>query len=593
MIKIIIRLWGHLSKKKKVRFLLFFMLMLLGSLVEVISLSSILPFLSAFSNTETVMGYPVISDILIYYDLTEPDQVILSLTVVFITAVLIAGGVRLLLLFLGTKLSFSSGHELSVDVYKRTLYQPYEVHMERNSSEIIAGITIKVSNVTNVLNSSVAFLNSLILIVIVALALVLLNPVVAFLSAISFIFFYGLVTWLVHGKLHINSQHVSTESTQIVKVLQEGMNGIRDIILDSSQNIYCAVFGKSDLKLKNAQSSNIVISASPRFVMESFGMVVIAVIAFSLYTPENGIANSLPLLGALAIGAQRMLPASQQCFSAWSSIIGSKASLLDVLELLDQPESSLSVESDIKPLSFEKLIELKDVSFRYGINQHNTLSSINISLEKGSKIGFIGSTGSGKSTAIDLIMGLLKPTKGEIIIDGLILKDKHLRKWQKSISHVPQSVYLSDATIAENITFGTPADTIDQNLLNKVTAEAQLLDFIESTPKKYNTNVGESGTCLSGGQVQRIGIARALYKKANILILDEATSALDSVTEKRVMKAISESNKDLTIIIITHRLSTIKDCDVIYEFESGKVISKGTYNELLKSSSSFQKMTKI
>ena len=517
----------------------------------------------------------------------------MSLTVVFITAVLIAGGIRLLLLFLGTKLSFSSGHELSVDVYKRTLYQPYEVHMERNSSEIIAGITTKISNVTNVLNSSVAFLNSLILIVIVSLALVLLNPVVALLSATIFIFFYGLVTWLVHGKLNINSQHVSTESTQIVKALQEGMNGIRDIILDSSQNIYCVVFGKSDLKLKNAQSSNIVISASPRFVMESFGMVVIAVIAFSLYTPENGIANSLPLLGALAIGAQRMLPASQQCFSAWSSIIGSKASLLDVLELLDQPESFLSVESDIKPLSFERLIELKEVSFRYGINQHNTLSSINISLEKGLKIGFIGSTGSGKSTAIDLIMGLLKPTKGEIVIDGLILKDKHLRRWQKSIAHVPQSVYLSDATIAENITFSTPADTIDQNLLNKVAAEAQLLNFIESTPKKYNTNVGESGTFLSGGQVQRIGIARALYKKANILILDEATSALDSVTEKQVMKAISESNKDLTIIIISHRLSTIKDCDVIYEFESGKVISKGTYNELLKSSSSFQKMTKI
>jgi ATP-binding cassette, subfamily B, bacterial PglK len=593
MIKIIIRLWGHLSKKKKVNFLFFFMLMLLGSLVEVISLGSVLPFLSAFSNTEIVMGYPVISDILIYYDLTEPDQVILSLTVVFITAVLIAGGIRLLLLFLGTKLSFSSGHELSVDVYKRTLYQPYEVHMERNSSEIIAGITTKISNVTNVLNSSVAFLNSLILIVIVSLALVLLNPVVALLSATIFIFFYGLVTWLVHGKLNINSQHVSTESTQIVKALQEGMNGIRDIILDSSQNIYCVVFGKSDLKLKNAQSSNIVISASPRFVMESFGMVVIAVIAFSLYTPENGIANSLPLLGALAIGAQRMLPASQQCFSAWSSIIGSKASLLDVLELLDQPESFLSVESDIKPLSFERLIELKEVSFRYGINQHNTLSSINISLEKGLKIGFIGSTGSGKSTAIDLIMGLLKPTKGEIVIDGLILKDKHLRRWQKSIAHVPQSVYLSDATIAENITFSTPADTIDQNLLNKVAAEAQLLNFIESTPKKYNTNVGESGTFLSGGQVQRIGIARALYKKANILILDEATSALDSVTEKQVMKAISESNKDLTIIIISHRLSTIKDCDVIYEFESGKVISKGTYNELLKSSSSFQKMTKI
>ncbi len=592
MHKLLLRLWKHLSRKKKLNFFSFFILMLIGSALEVISLSSILPFLAAITDINSIKAYPFISDILAYYHLTEPKQVVLLLTVVFIAAILISSGTRLLLLFLGTKLSFSSGHELSVDIYRRTLSQTYESHTNRNSSEIIAGISTKVSSVTMILQNSVLLLNSFVLIIIVSVALILLNPIIAILSAVSFIIFYGLVTLLVRRKLKVNSTHISTESTKIIKIVQEGMNGIRDIILNSSQNLYCATFSKSDLKLKNAQSSNIFISASPKFLMESFGMVVIAMIAFSLYSTDNNIANSLPFLGALAIGAQRMLPAAQQTFSAWSNITGAKNVLIDVLKLLDQSELIILPETDIKPLPLKSTIELTNLSFRYNINQHNSLSNVNIKIEKGTKVAFIGSTGSGKSTAIDLIMGLLKPTTGHIAIDGLILNDKYLRNWQKSISHVPQSVFLSDTTIEKNIIFDTHANTKDSKLLENVLDQAQLLDFVKNRQKKYNTNVGESGVNLSGGQIQRIGIARALYKKASILVLDEATSALDSITEKRVLKAISENNKSLTIIIVTHRLSTIKNCDVIYEFEEGKVISQGTYDELLNSSVTFEKMTK-
>ena len=567
--------------------------MFLGSIVEVISLGAVLPFLSALNNAQSVMSYPLISDVLAYYDLTKPRQIVLSITIIFIFGIILASITRLLLLYVGTKLSFASGHELSIDLYKRTLSQPYEAQIQRNSSEIITGITTKVSIVTNSLNSSITFLNSLTLIITVSLALVLLNPMIAVLTAISFIIFYAIVTRVVYAKLHKNSSHISSESSQIVKLLQEAMNGIRDIILDSSQNIYSRAFGVRDLKLKNAQSSNIVISATPKFLMESFGMLVISLIALSLYSPENGISNALPLLGALAIGAQRLLPAAQQCFASWSSIAGSSDSIIDILELLDQSDSNESKELDIKPLPFKEVIEFKDVNFKYHINQHDTLSDINISIKKGSKIGFIGSTGSGKSTAVDLLMGLLKPTKGEISIDGLSLKDGNIRNWQKSISHVPQHVFISDATISKNIAFGVSSDDMNNDLLDKVAGEANLLDFIESLPKKYNTIVGELGAFLSGGQAQRIGIARALYKEANILILDEASSSLDSVTEKQIMKSISKPSKGRTIIIITHRLSTIKDCDVIYEFKSGRVVSKGTYNELLKSSTSFQNMTNI
>lgn len=592
MYDLLFRLFKHLSRQKKIQFFLLFVLMFFGSILEVVSLGSILPLLSAFTDINSIKGYPLISDILLYFNLTTTKQTVLFLTVFFIIAALISGITRLSLLFLGTNLSFLTGHELSVDLFRRTLSQPYETHISRNSSEIIGGITTKVSNVTMVLQKLVLLLHSFLLIIIVSVALILLNPKFALLPAVSFIIFYAIVIWFFRGKLNMNSRHVSTETTKIIKIVQESMNGIKDIILNNLQYLHSSTFLKHDLKLKKAQSSNVFISGSPRYLMETFSMVLFAIIAFLLFMSNDGIAGALPILGALAIGAQRLLPAAQQCFSSWSSIIGSKNVLMDILELLDQSELVVSLENDPKKLDFKNSIELNDVSLKYKANENETLSNINIRIEKGKKIAFVGSTGSGKSTAVDLIMGLLKPTVGNITIDGKILKDKYIRNWQNSISHVPQNVFLSDTTIAENIALNNNNNIKDLKLLENVLLKAQLFNFIEGKSKKYNTNVGEAGISLSGGQVQRIGIARALFKKGNILVLDEATSALDSITEKRLLEAICEKNKNLTIIIITHKLSIIKDCDYIYEFDKGKLVSQGTYKELLKSSMTFKKMSK-
>jgi len=593
MNNIIIRLWGHLTKQRKIQFTLFLILTIVGSLLEVISLGAIIPFLAALSSPDKMLTFPVISDILIYFNIIQPDRIMLYLTILFISGALISGSIRLLILYISPKLAFMTTHDLGVKIYRLFLHQPYEKHLETTSSEIIAGITAKTYTVSGILLAGIAFINSLALIIFISTALVLLDPKIAMISGLGIGGVYLIVTSLVRKKLDINSNHIGIESSKTIRALQEGLSGIRDIILDSSQKFYCDIYNTSDKKHRSAQSSNMFIGASPKYIVESLGMVIIAGVAFSLGNSQDGLVGSLPLLGALALGAQRLLPALHQIFSTWSLIRGHKRPMYDVLDLLDQPIVK-TMDSSHRGLIFAKdKIELKNVNFSYASNNQPVLFDVNFSFPKGVKIAFIGTTGSGKSTIIDLIMGLLKPTKGAVLIDGIALDDNNYSQWQKQIAHVPQKIYLIDGTILENIVLGSAFEDIDRDLLKEVVTQAQLLDFINERPDGYNTKVGEFGSALSGGQIQRVGIARALYKKASILVLDEATSALDSVTEHNMMAAISKSNKDLTIVIVTHRLSTVKDCDIIFELDSGRLVAKGTYNELLKSSLVFKKMVEL
>ena len=590
MINIFIRLWGHVLKRRKIQFILFLILTVIGSLVEVVSLGAIIPFLAALSNPEKMLTFPIISDILIHFNVTKPQQIMLLLTVFFASAAVIAGSIRLLILYLSPKLAFMTAHDLGVKIYRLILYQTYEKHLEKSTSEIIAGITAKTYAVSGVLQAGINFINSLALIIFISTGLVLLDPYIAIISALGFGGVYLIVTFIVRKRLNVNSEHIGKETTQTIRALQEGLNGIRDIILDSSQRFYSNIYNTSDLKLRRAQSSNMFIQGSPRNIVETLGMVIIAGVALSLSNTKGGIVDSLPLLGALALGAQRLLPALQQVFATWSLIAGYKRPVIDVLELLSQPEPLTHKHLKYKSMFFEKSIELKNVSFRYASNNETVLFDVNLSFLKGSKIAFVGPTGGGKSTVIDLIMGLLKPSEGKIIIDGEVLNSDYCDKWQSQIAHVPQKIHLMDATIAENVALGIPTDQINHKLLKDVIKQSQLFDFINNSSNGYNSKVGESGKALSGGQIQRIGIARALYKQANVLVFDEATSALDTMTEQKVMSSISQSNKDITIILVTHRLSTVKDCDIIFELESGRIIAQGSYNQLLQSSKAFKKM---
>lgn len=562
-------------------------LILASSAAEVVSLGAVLPFIGILTQPEKVFNYPILASFIKMLGITSPSGLILPLTAAFAMSAIVAAGLRLLLLWVSIRLANAAGADLSIEVYRRTLYQPYSVHVARNSSEIISGITQKVGTATAVLISLVIVVNSVVLFIAILLTLLAIDPLVATSAILVFGTGYGIIAGLMRRRLVRNSQCIARQQPRAVQALQEGLGAIRDVLLDSAQAVYCDVYNKAIRQWFRASSGNTYIHQFPRYVMEAMGMVMIAGLAYTLGRRPGGMQAAMPIMGVLALGAQRILPLMQQLYSNWTVVVGSYSSLNDVLDLLAQPlpnDADLPVPA---PLVFQDSISFKNVSFRYGNSGPLVLEELNLVIPKGARIGFVGSTGSGKSTALDLLMSLLEPSQGQILVDNRPITSDLRSAWQRAIAHVPQSIFLSDATIAENIAFGVPPAEIDSVRVRQAATQAHIAEFIESRPEGYSTLVGERGMRLSGGQRQRVGIARALYKQATVLVFDEATSALDNVTEKEVMNAIESLNKNLTIFMVAHRFTTLRNCDTIVQLDRGHILATGSYEHFKKISSLF------
>jgi len=556
--------------------------MIIASLAEIISIGAILPFLGILTAPEQVYQNALIQPVIQVLELTEPKQLIIPLTILFMTAALLSGVIRLILLYAMTRFSFATGADLSINIYRRTLYQSYEVHVSRNTSEVINGIIIKTSLVIGgVISPTLNLISSIILLLGIMGALIAINPMIALSAFVCFGMLYWMVIRYTKTQLKDNSKIIADQSTQRIKSLQEGLGGIRDVLIDGTQQFYCKLYHKADLLMRRVSGNNIFIAGSPRYAMEAIGMIIIAGLAYLMTKQEGGMVTAIPVLGAFALGAQRLFPALQQAYSAYSQIKGSKSSFEDVLNLLDQPIPEYADQPLPEPIPFEKEITLNNLNFRYSEDSPWVLKNVNLSLKKGSRIGFMGVTGSGKSTLLDIIMGLLPATEGGLMIDNQTINHQNHRAWQAHIAHVPQNIYLSDSTIEENIAFGIAKELINHQRVKKAAQQAQIAELIEEWKDGYQTFVGERGVRLSGGQRQRIGIARALYKQANVLIFDEATSALDNETEQAVMDAIEDLGEEVTILIIAHRLTTLIGCDEIIKLEKEFNIKTGAYEDII------------
>lgn len=585
------RLWGHLNGSRRLQCAMLLGLMIISAFLEAVSLGLILPFLGVLTSPQQVMDKPFFNRYAELMGVVTAQDWMLVLTSLFIFATLASAAVRLILLWTNTQFSFSVGADLGLEVYRRTLYQPYSVHLTRNSSELISGITGKVAGIVyGALLPLLALLSASVMLFAVMAALIAIDAAVATSALVGFGIIYLLTVLITKYRLKRNSQLIANAQPQVIKALQEGLGGIRDVLLDGSQPLYCDIYRRADKSLRTAQGSNMFISLSPRYITEALGMTLIAVLAYVMSRQGGGGAQALPVLGALAMGAQRLLPALQQIYSSWVGILGSQDSLSDALDLLDQPLPSECLEPVPEKLPLQRQIEFVEVKFKYNPQDNWVLDGINFTIPKGARVGFVGVTGSGKSTTLDLLMGLLEPVEGRVLVDGEPIRGIHRRAWQQSIAHVPQTVYLTDASLTENIAFGVHPDSIDMEQVRQSASQAQLEEFINGLPNGYGTFVGERGVRLSGGQRQRIGIARALYKRANVLVFDEATSALDNSTERAVMDAIDNLDRNLTILIVAHRLTTVKHCDTIIQLESGRVVAQGTYDYLCANSPSFRKM---
>lgn len=572
----IIKLWGHLTISRRLHFKLLLLLMVFASIAEMFTITAVLPFLSVIATPDTVFNNQYVKPINNFLQLDSPDELRIAITIGFIVVAIIAGMTRILLLTVSTKLLFAAGAELSADIYRRSLFQPYQRHVNRNSSELINVVFNKCGDVVfGVMMPIVTIISSSILFIGVTSVLIIIDPLVMLMTFSCFALLYFLILKVTSKKVKNNSKLIAEESTKAIQCLQEGVGGIRDVIISNAQNYYFTIYNRVISGLMVSQGNNSIIGATPRFILETIGIVIIAILSLYLSGRDGGIISVIPVLGALAIGAQRMLPTLQQCYSSVTSIKALEYPLRDVLNLLDQSIfESKSSRINTSPKLMSELI-LENINFRYSPDLPDALSGITIKILNGDRIGIVGETGGGKSTLVDIIMGLLLPTEGKMFFNGEEMNENNINTLQDCISHVPQNIYLADATIEKNIAFGVDKGDIDLDRVTSAAKTAQLHDFIVNLPDKYSTRVGENGAFLSGGQKQRLGIARALYRNSSFIIFDEATSALDAKTEMKVMQAIDNLGEEKTILMIAHRTTTLSNCSKIIKIENGKAVIVG------------------
>ena len=428
--KYLIELWQYIETKRRKQFFFIFFLMLLASISELISIGAIIPFLSVITSPDILYSNVHLKPLIQFLQIKNSQDLILPITILFALTATISGIIRLLLLWAQTKFAYGLVADFSINIYRRTLYQPYFIHISRNSSDIISGITSKSSYLTHqcIVPLITIISSGLILLSIMSL-LVIIDPYMAISTFFGFGCIYLILSIVTKNKLIQASEVINSDTSLVIKTLQEGLGGIRDILIDGSQETYLNHFKKAEIRLRNALSKVSNISASPRFGIESLGMVMISIVAYLLAKRQEGLTSAIPLLGVLAMGAQRLLPLLQQVYGSLTTMRGSMASLRETLFLLKQPLPQELNNSKIHNINFNKQIKLNNVTFKYGNNLPIILNEINMIFTKGSRIGFIGSTGSGKSTLLDIIMGLLEPTSGFLEIDGYVQSDGANKKW--------------------------------------------------------------------------------------------------------------------------------------------------------------------
>jgi ABC-type multidrug transport system fused ATPase/permease subunit len=572
---LLLGIWNHLSRRRRIQLGLLLVVMLASGGAELVSLGAVLPFLAVLSDPERLWQQPLVQLLAGRVGATAASELLLPATLAFAVAAVLAALVRLANLWLNGRLAAAVGSDLSCEAYRRTLYQPYGVHVQRNSAAVITGTTTHISGTVSALTLLLQLITAVVVAVGLMAGLLLIDWVVALGAVALFGSVYSLLAITTRKELQRNSQRIAAAARQQIKALQEGLGAIRDVLLDGNQHTYLEIYRQADWPQRQLGAKNQFLSAFPRYAVEALGMVAIALLGGLLVLQQGSGGAVIPLLGALALGAQRLLPALQQVYASWSSLNGFNADLAGVLAMLNQP---LPTEVSVaEPLPLRKSIRLDKVRFRYGPDQPEVLRGLDLEIRRGERIGLIGSTGSGKSTTVDLLMGLLAPSAGRVLVDRADLHDpahsQRVAAWRAAIAHVPQSIFLADSSIAENIAFGVQPEKIDLARVKQAAEQAQIAKFIESIPESYRTFVGERGIRLSGGQRQRIGIARALYKQAHVLVFDEATSALDTTTEQALMESIKNLSKDLTIVMIAHRLSTLELCDRVIRLDQGKVVN--------------------
>ncbi|MGH1351069.1 MAG: ABC transporter ATP-binding protein [Methyloligellaceae bacterium] len=577
--QIIYETWQYVSIRRRYHVLLLLVVTVVSGFCEIASIGAIIPFLGVLLTPEKALEFKLFEGITQFFGADTQHEIIVLLTTFFLLAISLSALVRGFLLWLNIRVSHAVGADFEREVYRRSIYQPYEVHAQRNASTVTASV-LKTGAVTAIILSALNFVHGTVIMLFIVAGVIYIDPYfsLGMFAVIGSV--YLVVMTFTRLQLLRNGRMIARNTSNLLKWMQESLGGIRDILLEGRQKQYCDHFGKISVQIKRAAGSNLLIGQGPRMIVEPVGIMVIAMVA--CYSALSGnFSSQLPFFGALALAAQRLLPTVQQMYAGWSAINSCWPQTIDVFEILKQPVPQEYLEPVSAPAQLRSGLSFKNVGFSYKGSAASVLNGVSLEIRKGQCIGIIGRSGSGKSTLLDLILGLLSPTSGIIEVDQQVMTGAIRQGWQRSIAHVPQDIYLNDATIAENIAFGVEKQNIDLDRVQEAARRAQLGEVIAQLPAGLDTIVGERGKQLSGGQRQRIGIARALYKKTPVMVFDEATSALDTRTEQNVINEIMTMTDEVTLIIVTHRLQTLENCDIIHVVDRGAITASGSYQEVI------------
>lgn len=582
---ILFKFWKYLSSKRRNQVFITIFVSIAGGIFEIITINAALPFLSVLTAADNLSIYPITYFISQILNLPVDENIINPIIIFFCCSITISTFFKLLNIWLIHITGASIAIDLNVLALSHTIYQPYSFHINNSSSKVVTANTLYIDRTnTGIINSLLLISNFIVSIFIVA-SIFFINPYLALSSLIIISNIYFLIAKKLNKRVKINGKKMNIAGRAKVKYLQEVIGSIRSVLLESNQEIYIKEIRRVDSIFRFNEAQTNFIAEFPRFVIECLILLIIAFVCLLVLKNGNEYESKsfIVLLGTFTLAFQRLLPVVQRFYTGWINIRFVSSDTENIYKIIERKIRNNSI-TKITPLKFKESIKLESVDFLYE-DSKNIISNLNLEILKGQRIGIIGKTGSGKSTLVDLLIGLLEPSNGKVYVDGKDINNRKYplikNKWMSSISHVPQEIFLTEGTIAENIAFGLKDNKFSMPRIVEAAKKAQIHEFINSKPNGYSTYIGERGIKLSGGQKQRIGIARALYKNAKILILDEATSAIDNETEIDLMKSINTLNRDMTIISIAHRHSTLKDFDRILVIENGHITADGTASEIL------------
>ncbi|MAQ70893.1 MAG: ABC transporter ATP-binding protein [Alphaproteobacteria bacterium] len=566
-------------------------LVVLTAILETLGIASIIPFLAVLADPEIIQTNTVLNSFYILVGSPDIQKFLFILGIAALFIIILTNGVSALMSWMMSRFSHMRAHTISLRLLKIYLGQPYSIFLNRDSSDMAKNVLSEVSQVVkNIIVPGMQIIARIVACLFILIFLVIVDPILAASVMTILGAAYTLIYLTVRKKIHYIGERRMISTAERFKALSQIFSGIKDIIITRQENAFAQKYCAPSIETSESFAQYEIISQIPRYILETIAFGTIILIVLYLMATKGSLEQAIPVLGLYAFAGQRLMPALQNIFLNISKVRFAQASLDHVSNELDLAKSMRPLaQTAPSPLEFKKDITVKSLSFSYA--NANVLEDISLTIKKGQRIGFVGGTGAGKSTLLDNLLGLLTPNKGEILIDGDLLGPEKIQSWQANIGYVSQNIVLFNDTVLNNIALGKSSNQIDKAAAIRASKTAQLHNYItKDTPEDYDTFIGENGVRLSGGQRQRLGIARALYSSPEILILDEATSALDNITEAQFMEALNNLDQDMTIIMIAHRLTTVKNCDCIYYLEGGKIEASGSYEELIATSDKFRKL---